>query len=169
MHSRVTLVGFFIAIAVAVVAVFFFYAAHSQGAEAAPASSADYLAAILPQEAGLATSSPAAPAEQARAGYLEYKNQRYHISLLYPKDLQVGFTDEGAGSGAITFQDADAAQGFQIYVTPYTGDRMFDDRFKRDVPSGVQTDVNNVTVGGVQATGFYSTDSFLGDTREVWF
>ncbi|OHB07094.1 MAG: hypothetical protein A2944_02445 [Candidatus Zambryskibacteria bacterium RIFCSPLOWO2_01_FULL_52_12] len=46
-----------------------------------------------------------------------------------------------------------------------------DERFKRDVPSGVRLNMENSSVGlpQVPAVVFDSQDQFLGETREAWF
>ena len=103
------------------------------------------------------------------AGYLEYRSDAYHFSLFYPNNLTVKTYDEGGGASTITFQNIKTAEGFQLYITPYGGTQISEQQFKRDEPSGVRTGVQNVTVGGVPAVSFYSTNPALGDTAEVWF
>jgi hypothetical protein len=62
--------------------------------------------------------------------------------------MKVSVFDEGNGAATMTF-DAEHAEAFQIFVVPYNGSSIFDDRFVLDVPAGVRTGVTNVTVGGV--------------------
>lgn len=38
-----------------------------------------------------------------------------------------------------------------------------------DLPSGVMKEPTVIVLDGTQATMFWSTNSIMGDTREVWF
>ena len=69
----------------------------------------------------------------------------------------------------LVFTDPKTNYSFQIFVVPYQGDQVSAERFKMDVPSGVQDQPKNILVDGTQAVMFYSKDAALGDTREVWF
>ena len=102
-------------------------------------------------------------------GMREYTDQRYKFSLLYPEALEVNTVDEGGGASTITFQNPSAGQGFQIFIVPFFEEQITDERFKRDVPSGVRTNVEEVMVDGAKGSAFYSRDLVLGETREVWF
>jgi hypothetical protein len=102
------------------------------------------------------------------AGSQEYRNDQYYFSLLYPNMLTVKSYDEGGGASTVTFQDVASAQGLQIFIVPYTAPQVSVARFRQDEPSGVLQSPLAVTVGGVPATSFYSTDAALGDTAEVW-
>ena len=103
------------------------------------------------------------------AGYSEYHSDVYHFSLFYPNDLTVKTYDEGGGAMTFIFQDTKTLQGFQIFVTPYIGTTISDERFKQDEPSGVRQNMADVSIGGAQAVSFFSTNVELGDTAEVWF
>ena len=102
-------------------------------------------------------------------GMREYNDGRYKFSLLYPEALEVNAVDEGGGASTITFQNPSAGQGFQIFIVPFFEAQITDERFKRDVPSGVRTNVEEVMVDGAKGSAFYSRDLVLGETREVWF
>ena len=52
---------------------------------------------------------------------------------------------------------------------PYTEPSISENRFLKDVPSGVREEIKNATVGGIPGVVFESRDIFLGDTFEVWF
>jgi len=113
--------------------------------------------------------SSASPARPPPSGSLEYHSNRYHFSIFYPQGMQVSFFDEGAGAGTFTFQNVQAAQGFQVFVVPYGGNRIDEDRFHRDEPSGVRTGMREASVDGALAAVFYSTSASLGGTYEIWF
>jgi hypothetical protein len=105
------------------------------------------------------------------AGQLEYYTQKFGFSLLYPDTLKVQeFAEEGGGQ-TTTFQydDGKTVVGFQIYVAPFSGTQITEERFKQDEPSGVRTGLKNITVDGATGASFYSKNDLLGDTAEVWF
>lgn len=105
----------------------------------------------------------------APSGMREYRNTAYRISLFYPDDLSVKNYDEGKGAATITFQNPATAKGFQVFIVPYDLKKISRERFAQDVPSGVIQGVMKVTVGGVSATSFYSSNAILGETAEIWF
>jgi len=102
-------------------------------------------------------------------GWREYKDITYHFSLLYPQELGVSERLEGGNAATITFQNVEKGMGFQIFIVPYSEQQISQERFKRDVPSGVQTDLENVTIDSAAGATFYSRDVLLGGTREIWF
>ena len=102
-------------------------------------------------------------------GYLEYRNTKYRFSLFYPNILTVKSYDEGDGATTIAFQDIKTAQGFQVFVLPYSALQVSTDRFHKDEPSGVMQGPKNVSIDGVAATSFYGSNEMLGDTAEIWF
>lgn len=106
---------------------------------------------------------------QAPEGMREYRSETYRISLFYPDTLEVKPYDEGGAAATVAFQNAAAAEGFQIFIVPYAAPQIHQARFMQDVPSGVMESPLNVEVAGVPATSFYSTNQFLGDTAEIWF
>jgi hypothetical protein len=108
------------------------------------------------------------PARTPPAGTKEYQNTTYHFSLFYPQELTVATFDEGGGATTITFQNVETAQGFQIFIVPYSESQVNEKRFKQDEPSGVRESLTNITVDGATAAAFYSTNAALGATREVW-
>jgi hypothetical protein len=108
-------------------------------------------------------------ARQVPDGWREYKNDTYHFSLLYPEELEVKEYREGDTAITITFQNSEQGIGFQVFAIPYGGQQISDERFKKDIPSGVRVDVVDTTIDGALGAAFYSTHTFLGETREVWF
>lgn len=102
-------------------------------------------------------------------GYAAYRNTTYGFSLAYPAELKIATFDEGGGASTVTFQNVGKAEGFQVFIVPYTAQQVSTARFKRDEPSGVMQDPQNLSIDGVPATMFFSTNVSLGATREVWF
>lgn len=98
-----------------------------------------------------------------------YESVRYRFSLLYPEALSVREYDEGAGAITITFQDVKSGTGFQLFIVPYSMDQVTDERFKKDIPSGVRENVTAVSVDGAVGAAFDSEHQLLGPTREIWF
>jgi len=102
-------------------------------------------------------------------GWLEYQNNRYNFLLFYPKEMVVNKFDEGAGASTITFESVEKGMGFQIFIVPYSGTQVDENRFLRDVPSGVRQNPSDLYIDEVLANSFYSKSLGLGDTWEVWF
>jgi hypothetical protein len=115
-------------------------------------------------QTGVETQEP----RQPPLGWRVYENERYHFSLFYPDALTIQEYDEGAGAITIIFQNPDKGLGFQLFIVPYSLDQVTDERFKRDVPSGVRKDLTNATVDGAVGAAFHSEHALLGETREVW-
>ena len=116
-----------------------------------------------------ANTGPLAPPREAPAGEKEYRNEHYRFALFYPESLTSTSYDEGGGAATITFENAATASGFQVFVMPYGARQVSAERFKKDVPSGVMREPQQIAIDGAPATMFFSQDTFLGDTREVWF
>jgi hypothetical protein len=109
--------------------------------------------------------APVAPPE----GFLAFKSQQYGFTLYYPPTLQVKEYAEAGGAHTASFEEPGGAKGFQIFVTPYSGDQITQERFHGDVPSGVMKEPTDIYIDGARATMFFSTNALMGDTREVWF
>lgn len=103
------------------------------------------------------------------AGTREYKSFLFRFSLLYPDDLQVKQNANEGSKTTIVFENSKTGRGFQIFVIPYKEDKISPERFKMDVPLGVRNDPVDIIIDGTAATMFYSKNTALGDTREVWF
>ena len=112
---------------------------------------------------------PLLPPRTPPAGFKEYRNTMYRFALLYPANLSVQEFDEGGGARTIIFQNEQVAQGFQIFVVPYSATQVSTQRFKADQPSGVIEEPHNIAIDGAFATIFFGKDALLGETREVWF
>lgn len=98
-----------------------------------------------------------------------YRNNQYAFQLHYPPGLTHQEYDEGQGATSIVFEDAKTRAGFQIFVTPYDLDYISEDRLKRDIPSGVVEDQQEVMIAGSRGAIFFSKNPVMGETREVWF
>ena len=115
-----------------------------------------------------------APATEESAphpeGYVEYRNEKYGFSLYHAPETKIQEYDEGGGAATVVLQNENEQElrGLQIFIVPYTEATISEARFKRDVPSGVRTNVESTTLGGVEAVTFTSVDLSLGATREVW-
>ena len=102
------------------------------------------------------------------AGYKKYQNTKYGFSILYHEALSQKEIDEGGNASTIVFQNPEEGKGFQIFVVPYNGEQVSEERFRQDIPSGVREKTEEIIVSGAKGVAFYSQDPFLGDTREVW-
>jgi len=102
-------------------------------------------------------------------GWREYRNSTYRFSLLHPQALEVKEYPEEGNAMTITFQDIKKKEGFQLFIVPYQEPQVSEERFKKDIPSGVRIDLTNITVDSATGAAFYSSNVALGETREVWF
>lgn len=112
----------------------------------------------------------AVPAEPP-PGYVQYKNERYGFSYYHSPEAVIKEYDEGGGAMTITQENSKKVRGMQIFIVPYSESTISEERFKRDVPSGIRKNVEKTFIGvpQVEAVTFNSYDTFLGETREVWF
>jgi hypothetical protein len=69
----------------------------------------------------------------------------------------------------VEFQKEAGDPGFQIYVAPITGNRITEERFRMDEPSGVRRDDKEASVDGAPGIAFHGFDPRIGQTYEVWF
>lgn len=115
--------------------------------------------------------SKTSPKQEAPEGMKEYHNDHYGFSLLYPDSLKVQEFPEEGDSMVVTFEyiDDKTVFGFQIFVVPFTEEKITDERFKTDIPSGVLEKLTGVTIDGAEGVTFYSENEILGPTAEVWF
>lgn len=132
-----------------------------------PQKAPDAQAIIVARPA--ATTTEQTIARMAPEGMREYRNVAYHFSLLYSEELSVAEHKEGGDAITVTFQTVKKARGFQIFITPYNEPQVSEERFRQDEPSGVRESLTTVAVDGALGAAFYSANSALGATREVWF
>lgn len=97
-----------------------------------------------------------------------YRNEKYNFKFIIPEDLSVQETEEN-GTFTAVFMNPDNTLGFQIFITPYAGWFVTEDRIKMDIPSGKVENQVEVLVDGTKGTIFFSEHAGIGETREVWF
>lgn len=104
--------------------------------------------------------------EAERAG--RYYNERYGFSFSAPSGARIHERKEGPDAATIRIEDEQKGMGFQVFVIAYSGKTISDERFRMDLPSGVRNQEEAILLAGVPAVAFKSTDTLLGETREVW-
>jgi len=140
-------------------------------------SAAGWTASESPSTAPATSTNPTQPdvsessGREVPSGFAEYYNSQYHLSLLYPTTLKAVEHPEDGGGMTVTFEDIElkTVTGFQIFIVPFEGAQITDERFKEDDPSGVRDNLKNITVAGATGAEFDSTNALLGATHEVWF
>jgi hypothetical protein len=99
-----------------------------------------------------------------------FTHPKLGFSITYPRELQVSEYDEGEGARTILFQKKEEQYGFQMFIIPYAEDSISADRIKKDIPSGIVDEPQEVVIGdGILATVFWSESTLIGRTREAWF
>jgi len=106
---------------------------------------------------------------QAPAGMKTYQSSLYGFSLFYPDDLTVTEDPGSDDTMVVAFDDSATHQGFQIYIAPDPDPKITQQRFQADEPSGVMNDPVNITLDGIPATEFGSTNTAMGESEEIWF
>lgn len=102
------------------------------------------------------------------AAYLKYTNERFGFSFYHTPEGRVTVYEEGDGAATVVLEDFDRVRGMQVFIVPYAESTISDERFYKDVPSGVRENIEEVTLDGVRAVTFTSKDMLLGETREIW-
>lgn len=136
-----------------------------------PAADSDSEKSAFPGLVG-ASDTANEPSQSARVvppDAREYRSAAYGFSLFYPKYLSAAEQAEGGGAATITFQNIETAQGFQIFIVPYSEPQVSEARFKQDAPTGVRESLTNIAVDGAIGAAFYGLNDELGPTREIWF
>lgn len=98
-----------------------------------------------------------------------YTNDDYRFSLHYPHDMLAREYAEQGGAMNVTFEHPETGYGFQVYVTPYAEDYVTQKQLQLDLTSGVMEDPVDIVIDNVRGTMFFSENSIMGATREVWF
>lgn len=101
-------------------------------------------------------------------GFRKYQNLLFRFTLQIPEKLTLREYSEG-NTTTLVFEDKDSGLGFQIFVVPHEGIEVGDERFKMDIPSGVVEGPTDIMIDSVRGTIFFSKNTLLGETREVWF
>jgi len=103
-----------------------------------------------------------------RGSDTQYKNLLLNFSIFYPNNLKITETSKG-NTSTIIFNDKKENRGFQVFVVPYLENEISEERLKMDLPSGIILEQKSITVDGVPATTFFSKNTKIGDTKEIWF
>jgi uncharacterized protein YxeA len=100
-----------------------------------------------------------------------YTDSQYKFSFQYPKDFTVTKFKEGEEGDTILIQQKDGKGGFQIFIAPFDEPGpLTKERILQDVPDMKITNAENrVLKNGVPALIFFSEETSLGKTREIWF
>ena len=106
---------------------------------------------------------------QISEGWRGHENTAFRFALHYPQELSVREYKEAGGAMSATFENPATGEGFQIYVTPYSETQITKERFLLDLSSGVMKEPTDILIGDVRGTMFFSKNSIMGETREVWF
>lgn len=105
----------------------------------------------------------------SRNGWRTYTSTAYKFKVSYPSGYEAREYKEADGAMSLTVQNASTGEGFQLYVTPYAENQVTEERFRLDTSSGIMKDPVDVVIAGVRGTMFWSKNSIMGETREVWF
>lgn len=106
----------------------------------------------------------------ADIGHAKYENPTLGFSLVYPIELVLQEFPAGGDATTIVFQDPKEEKGFQIYVFPYAGDQIKEDRIREDLAGAPMQNVTQIVLpGNIQAVHFESHAPIIGDSSEVWF
>ena len=108
-----------------------------------------------------------------------YTDSQYKFSFEYPKDFTATKFQEGEDGNTILVQSSALNQrsnqrsisGFQIFISPFDEPGpLTKERVKQDLPDLI---INNpeqrVLKNGAVALVFFSEESSIGETREIWF
>jgi hypothetical protein len=116
----------------------------------------------------VASHQPLPEPREAPKGSAEYHNLTLHFSLFYPAGMGTTEYYEDSGAYTVLFMGAQE-KSFQVFARPYDKSQITQEQFLFDEPSGVRDGSTDVSIDGVSAEKFYSTNSAMGDTVEVWF
>ena len=101
-------------------------------------------------------------------GNRKYQNTHYGFSLLYPGYLDIATFDEGGGATTVTFQNVEKAEGFQVYISPYT-EAQAGPQLMGGEPSSIHNSLSHIAASGATGSAFHSIHPDLGTTSEVRF
>lgn len=165
MRKKIFITGI-IVIVTAILAGFFLVREISQGdnpfVQPAPVSQ-------TPSKAASETDIGLPAPRPAPAGYTEYQSATYHFSLFYPLGMTAHTYKEKGTAMTALFEDPFSERAFQVFVVPYAEKTITPERFLVDIPSGVRASSTSMTLDGIPAESFYSSNRILGDTFEIWF
>jgi len=100
-----------------------------------------------------------------------YTDSQYKFSFQYPKDFTATKFREGEDGDTILIQQKDGKGGFQVFIAPFDEPGpITKERIVQDLPDmKIESAENRVLKNGVPALIFFSEETSLGKTREIWF
>ena len=100
-----------------------------------------------------------------------YIDSQYNFSFQYPKDFTATKFKEGEDGDTILIQQKDGKNGFQIFIASFDEPGpLTKERILQDLPEMKITEAENrVLKNGIPALIFFSEETSLGKTREIWF
>lgn len=99
-----------------------------------------------------------------------YTNDAYGFSLRYPTNFEINELSTETGDMVILVQKKGEQEEFQILISSFEEEGpLIQERIKQDIPGIMIEQPLGIMISGIPALLFWSDDSVLGRTREVWF
>jgi len=100
-----------------------------------------------------------------------YIDSQYGFLFQYPKGFTVTKFSETEDSNTILIQKKETNQGFQIFISSFDEPGpLTKERILKDLPDLViKNPEQRVLKNGAVALIFFSEESSIGETREIWF
>lgn len=108
---------------------------------------------------------------ESSKNFTRYENKKFGFSFYYLPQLRPNEYEEGNDTLTLVVENQEMNSGFQIFVVPYKNKKITEERFTKDVTSGVRYNIKSITITSknIPAVTFNSYDKLLGNTREIWF
>jgi len=100
-----------------------------------------------------------------------YTDSQYGFSFQYPKSFTATKFSDQEQTATILVQGEGGKTGFQIFIAPFDEPGpITKERILQDLPDMKITNAENrVLKNGIPALIFFSEETSLGKTREIWF
>jgi len=100
-----------------------------------------------------------------------YTDSQYKFSFEYPKDFTVTKFKEGEEGDTILVQKKGSKDGFQVFISPFDEPGpLTEERVLQDLPDlKMESPEQRLLKNGEPALIFFSEETSLGQTREIWF
>lgn len=121
--------------------------------------------------AGGTTDVSSASSTASTEGLATYDHETPFFAFAYPKELKVTELTEKNGNEAI-FLGGGEKQGFQLHFFPFDEEGPLTvERIRKDMPEVVIEEPQTALITSTQISAvlFWSNDTVLGKTRELWF
>lgn len=150
------------------------YRPHSEQVSQSEAADLYEYQEISSAEGGQASTDIAGDSPQVSTDineYQTYTNSTYNFSFKYPEGFTVANFQEGEYGETILVRKKEGKESLQIFISPFdepsplTKERILEDLPDMLVENAQQRLLKNGAVGLI----FFSQESSLGRTREVWF